>query len=246
MAHLGKYHFTMRKSYGVMIFWFLFFGYPNMFLLRDWLDGNILGLFIALLLWSPAFYMLADCIRSRINVYEKGLVYQSLFRRKVVEFTPRLQMYIVRFLEQKYFGWKTVRYISIRFKQNQEVIKIPISFLNLGKLADELLQYQQQFMLPVMEHAFRNGKTQNFGVVELNAKWIASRDKKIPLSLLRKIKINNGYLEIYTDLHTGHKLYKATKYAVLTDIANLDILLDLLDVPKDNLEEEFIIVWENF
>lgn len=120
--------------------------------------------------------MLADCIRSRINVYEKGLVYQSLFRRKVVEFTPRLQMYIVRFLEQKYFGWKTVRYISIRFKQNQEVIKIPISFLNLGKLADELLQYQQQFMLPVMERAFRNGKTQNFGVVELNAKWIASRD----------------------------------------------------------------------
>ena len=111
VAHLGKYHFTMRKSYGVMIFWFLFFGYPNMFLLRDWLDGNILGLFIALLLWSPAFYMLADCIRSRINVYEKGLVYQSLFRRKVVEFTPRLQMYIVRFLEQKYFGWKGKVYL---------------------------------------------------------------------------------------------------------------------------------------
>lgn len=98
--NLGKRIFTTRKKYSLMILWFLLFSIPNTLLLMARLNGNFHALLFALLLWSPAFYLLADRLRSRLYVYENGLVCQSLFGSKTVRFTPGMQMYIGRIQER--------------------------------------------------------------------------------------------------------------------------------------------------
>ena len=53
---LGNPLFTMRKQYGMIIFWFFFPGLFNLFLINDWLDnGNIIGLVFALIIGCLRF-----------------------------------------------------------------------------------------------------------------------------------------------------------------------------------------------
>ena len=152
-SHLGEYQFSMRKGYGLVVFWFLFFGFPNMFLLGDWLEGNTHSLLFALLLWSPAFYMLADRIRSRVHVYSQGLVHQSLFTRKAIKFTPALQMYIRRIRETVY-GVNAARHVSVRLVQNKMEMKIPSSFLYMEEMVQVLLDYQPRTTRPCVARGF--------------------------------------------------------------------------------------------
>lgn len=235
---LGHHIFTSRKSYGLMIFWFLFFGLPNIFLLSAWLDGNIHALFFALLLWSPAFYMLADRLRSRLHVYEKGLIYQSLFGTKTVKFTPSMQMYIGR-IQERMYGVNTARHVSVRLVQNKEETKIPSSFLYMEEMIEILLNYQAQTMLPAMVQAFNEGKTLNFAAIKLNNRMISVKDKKFPFTDLREIEVENGVLRLYTHTNSGGLLQKGAAFVELKKIANFDVLNHLLsgsEVAQDDVK----------
>ena len=234
-SHLGEYQFSMRKGYGLVVFWFLFFGFPNIFLLSSWLDGNTDALLFALLLWSPAFYLLADRIRSRVHVYSQGLVHQSLFTRKAIKFTPALKMYIRRIHETVY-GVNAARHVSVRLVQNKVEMKIPSSFLHMEEMVQVLLDYQQAFMLPAMVQAFNEGKTLNFGAVKLNRNMIAVNNKKFPFDLLRSIEIENGVLRVYSYTDSGGLFQKGAMSAELSQIANFDILNYLMTPPEDGVK----------
>lgn len=224
---LGNHLFTTRKKYGLVVFWFLFFAIPNIFLLGAWRDGNIHGLWAALLLWSPGFYLLADRLRSRLHVYEKGLIYQSLFGTKTVKFTPNLQMYIQR-IQEKVYGVNAARHVAVRLVQNKETTKIPSSFLHMEQVIDELLNVQKQIMLPAIVKAFNEGKTLNFGAIKLNNRMISVKDKKFPFTDVQEIEVDRGVLRLYTHTNSGNLLQKGAAYVELAKVANFDVLNDLL------------------
>ena len=234
----GNPLFTMRKQYGMIIFWFFFPGLFNLFLINDWLDnGNIIGLVFALIIWLPAFYVLADRIRSRIFVHEKGLIVQSLLGTKTVKFTPALQMYIGR-IQERVYGMNTARHVSMRLVQNKEEIKIPSTFLYMEELIDVLLNYQSQTMLPAIMQAFNDGKTLNFGAIKLSNKMIAVKDKKFPFAELREIEVENGVLRLYTHTNSGGLLQKGAAFVQLSKIANFDVLNHLLSGSQPNAKDD--------
>lgn len=158
VQQLGQLLFSMRKQYGMVVFWFFFPDLFNIFLLSDWLnEGNTIGLIGALIFWLPAFYALADRIRARIYVHQNGLVYQTLFGKKIIPFTPKLQIYIGR-IQERVYGINTARHVSVRLVCNQEETKIPSSFLYIEEMIDVLLHYQQKTMLPALVKALQDGK----------------------------------------------------------------------------------------
>ncbi len=224
----GQHILTTRKSYKLMIFWFAFFALPNLIMLESWAESkNNDLLFFIFLLWSPAFYMLADRLRSRLHVYENGLIYQSLFGTKTVAFKPNMQMYITR-IQEKMYGINAARHVAVRLVQKDVSIKLPSSFLDMEEVIEILLDYQANTMLPAMIQVFNEGKTLNFGAIKLSNRMISVKDKKFPFSELSDIEVDNGVLRFYTHNNSGGLLQKGAAYIELSKIANFDVLNHLL------------------
>lgn len=225
----GQHLLTTRKSYKLMIFWFVFFALPNWVMFDSWMESkNNELLFFIFLLWSPAFYMLADRLCSRLHVYENGLIYQSLFGRKTIEFQPNMQMYIMR-IQEKMYSINTARHTSVRLIQEDVAIKLPSSFLYMEEVIDILLNYQGNTMLPAMIQAFNAGKTLNFGAIKLSNRMISVKDKKFPVKELREIEVERGVLRFYTHNNSGGLLQKGAAFVELSKIANFDALNHLLN-----------------
>ncbi|ULJ60630.1 DUF6585 family protein [Wielerella bovis] len=93
----GRHILTTHKSKRLMILWFAIFALPVWVLFDSWLENKNPHMWIFMfLLYAPALYMLASYLRSRLHIYENGLIYQSLFGTKTVAFKPNMQMYITR------------------------------------------------------------------------------------------------------------------------------------------------------
>lgn len=233
----GQHRLTTHKSKRLMILWFAIFALPVWVLFDSWLENkNPHMWFFMFLLYAPAFYMLASCLRSRLSVYENGLIYQSLFGTKTLAFKPNMQMYITR-VQERMYGVNTARHVAVRLVQKDEDIKIPSSFLNMEEVIEILLDYQANTMLPAMTQAFNEGKTLNFGAIKLNNRMISVKDKKFPFDQLSDIEVERGILRFYTHNNSGGLLQKGAAYVELSKVANFDVLNHLLS-HSDALDNE--------
>lgn len=233
----GQHRLTTHKSKRLMILWFAIFALPVWVLFDSWLENkNPHMWFFMFLLYAPALYMLASCLRSRLHIYENGLIYQSLFGTKTLAFKPNMQMYITR-IQEKMYGVNTARHVAVRLVQKDEDIKIPSSFLDMEEVIEILLDYQANTMLPAMTQAFNEGKTLNFGAIKLNNRMISVKDKKFPFDQLSDIEVERGILRFYTHNNSGGLLQKGAAYVELSKVANFDVLNHLLS-HSDALDNE--------
>lgn len=221
----GNLIFSTRKSYGLVVFWFVFFFLPVAILVGSWLENhNPHALLFALLLYAPGFYLLADRLRSRLNIYQNSLEVQTLFGHKTMPFTPALKLYIGR-LQERMYGVNTARHVFLRLESRDQRLSIPSAFLHLENVIELLLDYQSKAVLPALQHAFAEGKTLDFGVVKLNPRYLKIKDQMLPFAEISEIELLNGSLYVHT--HNKHGTSWSGRGAARTElkhIANFDIL----------------------
>lgn len=231
---LGAFRFQIRKSKWRLALWSLLWlgliasiAYPlkiksRLLTVNEWV---LLGFF--------AFWWLiciADFWRSRVRVYENGLVhYRLLGRPYIIVFTPYMQLLVRRWC----FGiwkWRFGKQISVKIHDDLHHHRIPFSFGTQNEIVvSEVENYLFKVSMHMLNQIYDAGETLHFGAVQLNRHHIEVRKKHLLRNELGLVDIRNGNLRIYAKNKKGHAKRIAFSRTPIHQIANFRLMCRFIE-----------------
>lgn len=180
-------------------------------------------------LFIAACLFMAEYFRSRIDVYQNGIVRRRLFGKPYVfVFNPYMQLFIKRRC-LGFWRWRIFRQTSVRLHDELHNYRLPYSFSRNEDVVAEIEAYLFRESMHMLNQLYDAGETLDFGAVQLNRYHVAVAQKHLLREQFGTISVRNGYLRIYAKSEKGKIKRLAFSKTSLHEIANFRLLCRFVD-----------------
>lgn len=234
---LGEKKFEIPKSNARFITWtgiivMCFFSIV-FFARHRSVTGNEILILVWLLIAECLF--MAEFFRSRIDVYENGIVRRRLFGQAYVfVFNPYMQLFIKRRC-LGFWRWRVLKQTSLRLSDELHDYHLPFSFARNEEVALEIEAYLFRESMHMLNQTYDSGETLDFGAVQLNRYHVAVAKKHLLREQFGMVDVRNGWLRIYAKSEKGKIKRLAFAKAPLHEIANFRLLCRFVEFNDVNV-----------
>lgn len=180
------------------------------------------------LLIAECLFML-EFFRSRIDVYQNGIVRRRLFGKPYVfVFNPYMQLFVQRRC-LGFWRWRVLKQTRVRLHDELHDYHLPYSFARNEEVVAEIETYLFRESMHMLNQLYDSGETLDFGAVQLNRYHIAIAKKHLLREQFGTIGVRNGYLRIYAKNEKGKIKRLAFAKTSLHEVANFRLLCRFVD-----------------
>lgn len=232
----GKLITSFRKSKALVVGWLLLFGFPAFLIISYWWnnrDESIIPLLGGLALLAPAVFVALDRWRYRVDLYEKALTLHTLLGSKTVRLHEGTKIY-QKIVQEMVYGVNASKHINMTIDDGKRKIKLSSSLVDSDALLEMLLEFQMETIAPAIFRRYQEGRTADFGILQMRNGNIFYKKKPMPLAEVRSFEIEQGFFRLYRQGKRSSFVATATE-----TIANLHVFLALLQQtsPVGEMEE---------
>lgn len=232
----GELVTSFRKSKALIAGWLLLFGFPAFLIINYWWnnrDESVIPLFAGLALLAPAVFVALDRWRYRVDLYEKALTLHTLLGSKTARLHEGTKIY-QKIVQEKVYGVNASRHINMTIDDGKRTVKLSSSLVDSDALLEMLLEFQMETIGPAVFQRYQQGRTADFGAIQMRNGNIFYKKKPLPLSDVRAFEIEQGFFRLYKQGKRSRFFGTATE-----TIANLHVFLALLQQtsPVGEMEE---------
>jgi len=221
----GAFIDEYKKSWWLLIGWFLLFILPGFLILSS--DAAVkehepIAILAGLLLLPiPMLIIFLDRLRSRVSLYENGIIQNTLFGRSEVKFDANSK-FRYKVFSESISGISTGTKTKLQVANNNQKVNISSSYVGVEVLHDDFREKELELVYPAMKKAYLEGKTIDFNALKLKANQFVFNKKTIAFNEIKDIALQSGHLQI-------NKKGKRLPFAVIavSEISNLYTLLQL-------------------
>jgi hypothetical protein len=181
-----------------------------------------LSFLFAIAALSPSLYLMADRIRYRVYLYERGLSKRDLFGETTVHFQPGTQFW---YSVTKEFinGIPAGTHINIRIRDASNTVKLRSSIIGIENLRDMIVEVEKNIIAPVLINAYLEGKQIDFSVIKIKQGYLFIGSKSLDASHISRMELERGIFSIWQ-----HEQRAAFCKLRTTDIPNLYSFFEIM------------------
>ncbi|MBL7003576.1 MAG: hypothetical protein ISR69_06090 [Gammaproteobacteria bacterium] len=220
----GAFVDEYKKSWWLLIGWFLLFILPSFFILNSTAVNEHEPIAIVsglLLLPIPMLIIFLDRLRSRVSLYENGIIQNTLFGRSEVKFDANAK-FRYKVFSESISGIPTGTKTKLQVVNGKQKVLINSSYVGVDVLHADFREKELGLVYPAMKKAYLEGKTIDFNALKLKTNQFVFNKKTIAFNEINDISLQSGHLQI-------NKKGKRLPFVVIavSEISNLYTLLQL-------------------